>query len=183
MQSRGAIRFFAIALAIVCIYQLSFTLVTRNIEKDAKEYSNGDPVKERAYLDSVSTIGVYNLLVKNYTYKECKDREINLGLDLKGGMNVTLEVSVVELIRSMSNHSPDPAFNQAITQAIEMQKNSQKDFVTLFGETYEKINPTGKLAGIFATRELKDKININFLESGSAESDPRRSGWSHRQIF
>lgn len=161
MQSKGTIKFFAIALAIVCIYQLSFTLVTRNVERHAKEFANGDPSKERTYLDSVSTQGVYNLLVKNYTYQECKEREINLGLDLKGGMNVTLEVSVTELIRSLSNFSADPAFNRAITDATEMQKNSQKDFVTLFGEAFEKNNPNGRLASIFATRELQDKINFN----------------------
>jgi SecD/SecF fusion protein len=161
MQSKGAIKFFAIALAIVCIYQLSFTLVTRNVEKKAREYGNGDPSKEKAYLDSVSTLGVYNLLVKNYTYQECKEREINLGLDLKGGMNVTLEVSVVELIRSLSNYSKDPTFNKALAMASEMQKNSQQDFVTLFGEAFKKADPNAKLASVFSTRELQDKINFN----------------------
>ncbi len=161
MQSKGAVRFFAIALSVVCLYQLSFTLITRNVEKKAIEFSNGDPIKEKAYLDSVSTQGVFNILFKNYTYQECKEREINLGLDLKGGMNVTMEVSVVELIRSMGNFSTDPTFNKALADAAEMQKNSQKDFVTLFGEAFTKIDPNAKLAAIFSTKDLQDKVAFN----------------------
>ena len=92
MQSKGAIKFFAIAMALVCLYQLSFTFVTKHWENKAKDYAQGDPIKEKTYLDSISTVPVYNILVKNYTYRECKENEINLGLDLKGGMNVTMEV-------------------------------------------------------------------------------------------
>ena len=103
MQSKSAIQVFAVALVLVCIYQLSFTWVTQSVEQDAKDWSNGDAVAEQQYLDSMATEPVYNILVKQYTYKECKDREINLGLDLKGGMNVTLEVSVIEVIKSMAN--------------------------------------------------------------------------------
>lgn len=161
MQSKAAIRFFAIVFALVCLYQLSFTWVTARVEKQAKEYAQGDEELERRYLDSIASEGVYNLLVKNYTYRECKDREINLGLDLQGGMNVTLEVSVVDLIRAMANHSTDPTFNAAIEKAIEMQKNSQEDFVTLFGKAFKSIDPNAKLASpaIFGTRELSNKIN------------------------
>src|SRR4051812_15602014 len=108
MRSKGAVKFFAIAMAIVCLYQLSFTFVTRHVESKARDYANGNPVKEKAYLDSMSTVPVYPLLIKNYTYRECKENEINLGLDLKGGMNVTMEVSLVDLIRAMSNYSTDP---------------------------------------------------------------------------
>lgn len=161
MQSKGAIKFFAIALALVCLYQLSFTFVTRRVEQKAAEYAKGDPKKEKAYLDSVATLPVYNLLVKKYTYLECKDLELNLGLDLRGGMNVTLEVSVVDVVRSMANNSTDPTFNKAIDAALENQKSSQKDFVTLFGEAYEKIAPGEKLASVFSTSELQDKINFN----------------------
>jgi SecD/SecF fusion protein len=161
MQSKGAIRFFAIMLAIVCVYQLSFTLVTRNAENKAREYAKGDEGKERSYLDSISTIDIFNLGVKNYTYQECKEREINLGLDLKGGMNVTLEVSVVDVIKSMSNYSTDPAFNKSLEDAIAAEKNSQKDYVTLFAEAYAKNAPNAKLAAIFSTIELKDKVSFN----------------------
>lgn len=161
MQSKGAIKFFAILLAIVCLYQISFTLVTRNVESNAREAAGEDPKAYQAYLDSVANEGVYNLLVKNYTYRECKEREINLGLDLKGGMNVTMEVSVVDLIRAMSNYSTDPTFNKAIEDAAKLQKNSQKDFVTLFGEAFAAADPNAKLAAIFSTIELQDRISFN----------------------
>ena len=97
MQNRNFISFFAILFALVCLYQLSFTWIANSVEEDAKLYANGDEVKEKFYLDSISTEPVYNIGVKEYTYSECTSREINLGLDLKGGMNVTLEVSVVDV--------------------------------------------------------------------------------------
>jgi SecD/SecF fusion protein len=158
MQNKGAIRLFAILLALVCIYQLSFTLKTYFVEKEAAEFAAGNPQKEKAYLDSISGQPVYNLLLKKYTYKECKERELNLGLDLKGGMNVTLEVSLADLIRSMSNYSTDEAFNKALKRAAELQKNSQEDFVTLFGKAYNEVNPGGKLSTIFNTVDLKGKV-------------------------
>ncbi len=161
MQSKGAIKFFAIALTLVCIYQLSFTLVTRNIENDAREYANGDPILERNYLDSISSLPVYNLLVKNYTYQECKERELNLGLDLKGGMNVTLEVSVEEMIRAMANNSTDATFVKALALAKNMQTNSQDDFVTLFGQAFSQVDPNAKLAAVFSTRELQDRVKFD----------------------
>ena len=138
MQNKGAIKFFAIALAVVCIFQLSFTLITHNAEKRARDYAdskfavmqnklsdaakaNPDSVKEsisKHYLDSIAGLPLYNILLKNYTYRECKEKEINLGLDLRGGMNVTLEVSVVDLIKAMSKNSNDSAFNKALQMAF-----------------------------------------------------------------
>jgi SecD/SecF fusion protein len=159
MQSKGAVKLFAILLALVCLYQLSFTFVTRSVENNAKEYSEGDPVKEKAYLDSISTTPVYPLL--GFTYKKCQDNELNLGLDLKGGMNVTLEVSLVDLIRSMSNHSKDGTFNKALENAVAAQSKSQKDFVTLFVEEFQKLDPNARLSAIFATKELQDRVNFN----------------------
>jgi len=138
---------------------LSFTWIAKGVEKDAVEYSNGDELKEKAYLDSISSEPIYNIGVKNYTYNECKSREINLGLDLKGGMNVTLEVSVVDVIRAMSNYNKDESFNAAISLAVDKQLDSQDDFVTLFAQSFTELNPEGKLASIFYTPELKDKIN------------------------
>jgi SecD/SecF fusion protein len=162
MQSKGAVKLFAILLALVCIYQLSFTLVTRGIESDAKEFAKGDEQKEKSYLDSISNKGVYNLLVKDYTYQECKEREINLGLDLKGGMNVTLEVSVVDLVRSLAGaNQNDPTFKKAIDRALELQKSSNKGFVDLFGQAYKEVDPNASLASIFANIENQDKINFN----------------------
>ncbi|PTN08663.1 protein translocase subunit SecDF [Mangrovibacterium marinum] len=159
MQNKGLIRIFAILLALVCAYQLAFTYVARKVEKDAREYAQGDNMKELVYLDSVSGTTVYNFLgLKHYTYKDVKALEMNLGLDLKGGMNVTLEVSVADLIKSLSNYSSDTTFNAALARAKAMQRNSQEDFVTLFGKAFEDIDPNAQLAAIFSTWELKDKV-------------------------
>ena len=105
MQNKSFVSLFAIVFSVVCLYQLSFTWIAKGVEKDAVEYSNGDELREKAYLDSVASEPAYNIGLKNYTYSECKSRELNLGLDLKGGMNVTLEVSVVDVIRAMSNYN------------------------------------------------------------------------------
>jgi SecD/SecF fusion protein len=161
MQNKGAITILAIALAIVCIYQLSFTFATRKVERDADKFANGDALARTAYIDSISSEVVYNILVRKYTYKECKEREMNLGLDLKGGMNVTLEISMVDMLKSLSNYSNDSTFHKAINLAKEYQKNSQEDFITLFGRAFEDIDPNGRLAAIFATRELRGKIDFN----------------------
>src|SRR4030043_367752 len=161
IQNKGAIRILAIALAIVCIYQLSFTFVTRKVERDADRLSGGDVIARQEYIDSISSEVVYNILVRKYTYKECKEREMNLGLDLKGGMDVTLEISMVDMLRSLSNFSTDSTFNNAIILAREYQKNSQEDFITLFGRPFEDIDPNGRLAAIFATRELRGTIDYN----------------------
>lgn len=163
MQNKGAITLLAIALALVSLYQLSFTWKTNRVEKAAREYAQGNPDKEKAYLDSMANQEVYNFLgMAKYTYKECKELELNLGLDLRGGMNVTMEVDVADVVRSLANYSPDPAFNQAIQEAIKMRTSSPKDFVTLFGEAFEKIAPNAQLASpdFFGTVELKDKIKI-----------------------
>ncbi len=191
MQNKGAISTFAILLGLACIFYLSFTWVTRGIEKDANafgdafianpiltkaaaDYAKGDPAKERfyldsikgvkidAYLDSLKPLPVYDILLTKYTYAECKEKEVNLGLDLRGGMNITLEVSVMDIIRGLSNNNPDPDFNKALA---ETQKNlgvgSNKDFITLFSETYKKIAPNGRLAPIFQTIENKGKVDYN----------------------
>ena len=158
MQNKGALKFLAIVLAIACAYQLSFTFVTRHVENQAARYAAGDPVKEQNYLDSVKSQPVYNLGFVKFNYKECKEKEINLGLDLRGGMNVMLEISVEDVIRALSNDSKDPIFNQALAQAREDQKNSTSDYITLFASTYEKLSNGGKLSYIFNTPELREVI-------------------------
>ncbi|MFA9371620.1 MAG: protein translocase subunit SecDF [Labilibaculum antarcticum] len=163
MRNKGAIRLLAIVFALVSLYQLTFTYVTKSVEKTAQEYGAGDNDKEQAYLDSIRGEGVYNFLwIKDYSYKECKELELNLGLDLKGGMNVTMEVSVVDIIKAMANNSKDETFVAAIAKAKAMQKDSQKEFVALFGEAFKSINPTAQLSSpdIFGTLELKDKIKF-----------------------
>ncbi|MGE5393950.1 MAG: protein translocase subunit SecDF [Candidatus Saccharibacteria bacterium] len=162
MQNKGAIRIFAILLALICFYQLMFTYKAHQVESAAKKFAKGDKQKEEAYLDSMSSEVVYNLLgLRKYTYKEVKGLELGLGLDLQGGMNVTLEVSVVDLIKSLSNYSKDSTFNAALRLAKEKELKSQEDFVTLFGKSFEEIAPNAKLAAIFNTLELKDKIKFN----------------------
>ncbi len=181
MQNKGAIKVFAIALAIVSLYQLSFTYVSGRVEGKAKKYANnlvaknlatelskGDQVsyerkldsiveaRETYYLDSMESQVVYNILIDKYTYQDVKEREINLGLDLKGGMNVVLEVSVKDIINALSGYSQDPVFRQAMESAVRKQQNSQKDFVTLFGESFNEIDPNARLASIFLY-EFKDK--------------------------
>ena len=162
MQNKGAIRLFAILLGLICVYQLMFTYKARQVENAAKVYAKGEKHKEQAYLDSMSTEVTYNLLgLKKYTFKEVKELELGLGLDLQGGMNVTLEVSVVDLIKSLSNFSKDSTFNAAIKLAKLKQLKSQEDFVTLFGKSYQEISPNGKLASVFNTLDLKDKVKYN----------------------
>ncbi|MEO8150844.1 MAG: protein translocase subunit SecDF [Bacteroidia bacterium] len=158
MQNKGAVRLFTILLALVCLYQLSFTLITKNVESNAKDFAKGDSLKEFRYLDSMKNESVYPLLVKNYTYQECKEREINLGLDLKGGMNVTLEIAQADIVKALSNYSTDANFNKALESATLKERNSQLNFVTLFGNEYKAIAPNDRLAAIFSTVELQSKI-------------------------
>ena len=160
MQGKGLIRFAAIALAIACLYSLSFTWIAGRVEKDAKEFAKGDPERERLYLDSVAQEPVFSF-AKYITYQYAKEREIPLGLDLKGGMNVTMEISLVDLVRNLSNNNPDPSFNQALNNAQNRLKSSQKDFISLFGEEYAKLQPNGRLATIFATKENSQNIKID----------------------
>ncbi len=157
MQNKGVITFLAVILALASIYQLSFTFATWRVKSAAKEYAGGDFDKERNYLDSVANIKAYPF--PKYTFKECQQREINMGLDLKGGMNVILEVSVSDLIVNLSDNSSNPTFKAAIKMAKEKQKDATVDFVTLFYESFKKIDPNLKLNTIFATYSLKDRIN------------------------
>ena len=161
MQNKGAIGLLAITLAAICIYYISFTWVTTSIKQDAKEYAQGNPDKEYEYLDSISSEEVYNLGIRKYTFRECQEREINLGLDLKGGMNVILEISVEDIIKAMANNSKDTTFKQALSLAREYSKESREDYVTLFGRAFNEIDPNAKLAAVFNTIELKDKIDFN----------------------
>src|SRR6056297_367439 len=152
MQNKGAIRLLAIVFAAICVYQLSFTFFTQKVERNAREYAEGDFSKERAYLDSMKSEEVYNFLwIKKYTYQECKEREINLGLDLKGGMNVVLEIAVEDIIKSLAapQYLSDPAFTQAMSQAKSQRAHSTDDLIDLFASAFEDQNPGGQLAQFF----------------------------------
>ena len=154
MQNKGFVKVFAVLLTLVCMFYLSFSFVTRHYNSKAAEYAGGDPVKESSYLDSLSTQKVW----LGYTLKECREMEISLGLDLKGGMNVVLELNVADVIRSLSNNNQDENFNKALDLAYENQAASQKDFIDLFAEEYKKLDNGARLSAIFSTFELKDKI-------------------------
>ncbi len=186
MQNKGVVKFFTITFILVCLFQLSFTFISYLYTGKAESYANnpvvtemakklskGDPVREEFFFDSIAkarleyyndsmaNIGVYNILLKNYTLKDVREREINLGLDLKGGMNVTMAVSVPDVIRALSGYNQDPTFNKALAKAIEKEKTSTADFVDLFAESFREADPNAKLAAIFNTVELKDRINYN----------------------
>ena len=154
MQNKGFVKVFAVLLTLVCMFYLSFSFVTRHYNSKAAEYAGGDPVKESSYLDSLSTQKVW----LGYTLKECREMEISLGLDLKGGMNVVPELNVADVIRSLSNNNQDENFNKALDLAYENQATSQKDFIDLFAEEYKKLDNGARLSAIFSTFELKDKI-------------------------
>jgi SecD/SecF fusion protein len=161
MQNKAAIIILAIALGLVSVYQLSFTGATYKVRKDARVYAKGNLEKETQYIDSISTLTKEQWSFLGYTFKECQKKELNLGLDLKGGMNVILEVSVEDILKALSNYNPDKTFNTALVRAKEMQKSSQSDYLTLFGKAFQEVDPNAKLASIFGTVELKEKINFN----------------------
>ncbi len=156
MQNKGLVRIMAVCLALVCAFYLSFSLVTSHYNKKAKEYAGGDAAKEYAYLDSIAPEKVWF----GYTLKECREKELNLGLDLKGGMNVTMEVSVPEILRALSGYNTSENFDKAMKMAQDKQKNSGADFVTLFIESYKEIDANAQLASVFSTFELKDKVTL-----------------------
>ncbi|KAA6319888.1 hypothetical protein EZS27_030269, partial [termite gut metagenome] len=154
MQNKGFIKFFAVLLTLVCIFYLSFSFVTSYHTKNAKGYAKGDTKLEQEYLDSLASEKVW----LGYTLKQCREMEIGLGLDLKGGMNVILEISVPDAIRTLAENKTDENFNKALAAASASQASSQDDFITLFIKEYRKIDPNVKLAELFATQRLKGKI-------------------------
>lgn len=160
MQGKGLVKFAAIILAIACLYSLSFTWIAKHVEDNAKKYARGNLSDERAYLDSVSTRPVFGIF-KYITYQYAKEREIPLGLDLKGGMNVTMQISLTELVRNLTNNNTDEGFNQALKNAEIRLTTSQKDFITLFGEEFEKVNPGRKMAPLFTTKENRANIKLD----------------------
>ncbi len=152
MQNKGFVKVFAFLLTLACIFYLSFSFVTRYQMNKAQE----DPRGAAHYLDSMQNQKVW---LGVYTLKQCREMEIGLGLDLKGGMNVILEVSVPDVVKALADNKPDEAFNKAVAEAAKKQITSQDDFITLFVREYKRLVPDGKLAELFATQQLKDKVN------------------------
>ena len=160
MQNKAVITILAIALGLVCIYTLSFTGATYKVRKDAREYAKGDLVKQRAYIDSMSSLPKEEWSYLGYTFREVQRKEMNLGLDLKGGMNVILEVSVQDILKALSNYSTEKTFTEALART-KIQAQTGGDYLTIFGRTFQEIDPNAKLAAIFGTVELRDRINFN----------------------
>ena len=155
MRNKGAVVLLTVIISILCIYYLSFTFISRGIQKNAIEFATDDSgiidlSKKQQYQDSIWNEPVYNLFGIDYTYREVKDTELNLGLDLQGGMHVVLEVSPVEILKGLSGNNEDKDFQAAIAKAKELQKNSQESFTNLFYQSFKEINPDGRLAEIFA---------------------------------
>lgn len=161
MQGKGLINFLVVIVTIACLYSLSFTFVTRKVERDAAEYAQGDIALEKAYLDSIAGEVVYDLGIAKYTYREAKGYEIPLGLDLKGGINVTMEVSLQELVRNLANNPKDENFNTALVNAEARTKNSQGSYVSLFVQEFKKLSPNVPLANFFATKDNAGNIQPN----------------------
>jgi SecD/SecF fusion protein len=147
----------------VSIYQLSFTGATYKVKKDAKELAKGNLVKETSYIDSIATLTKEQWSFLGKTYKECQKKEINLGLDLKGGMNVIMEISIEDILKALSGYSTNKTFTDALARAKELQKQSKADFLTLFGRAFQEIDPNQRLAAIFisAPEMQAQKINYN----------------------
>ena len=158
MQNKGFVKVFAILLTLVCVFYLSFSFVTRYHMKKAAE----DPKGETHYLDSVQNEKVW---LGSYTLKQCREMEIGLGLDLKGGMNVILEVSVPDVVKALADNKTDEAFNKALSEAAKQQVTSQDDFITIFVREYKKLAPEGSLAELFATQQLKDKVTTRSTDA------------------
>ena len=158
MQNKGFVKVFAILLTLVCVFYLSFSFVTRYHMKKAAE----DPKGETHYLDSVQNEKVW---LGSYTLKQCREMEIGLGLDLKGGMNVILEVSVPDVVKALADNKTDKAFNKALAEAAKQQVTSQDDFITIFVREYKKLAPNASLAELFATQQLKDKVTTRSTDA------------------
>jgi SecD/SecF fusion protein len=166
MQNKGLVIFLAVIITLLCFFYLSFTFVSYNVQRDAVTAATDkggvvDINKKQAYLDSVWNVPVYNLLGAEYTYKEVKDFELSLGLDLQGGMHVTLEVSPVDIIKSLSGNSEEPTFVAALKKAGQQQKNSRESFTNLFIKAYREANPGKPLTSLFANANTRGRIAIN----------------------
>ncbi len=171
MQNKGAIVFLTVIITALCLYYLSFTFISNGVQEKATAYAtdasgNIDFAKKRAYLDSVWRQPVYNFLGASYTYQEVKETELGLGLDLQGGMHVTLEVSPVEIVKGIAGNPKNDAFNAAVAEAKEVSKSSNAKFVDLFYAAWQKNNPGKALSAVFATAANRGRIS---LESTDAE--------------
>lgn len=185
MQNRGLVKFFAILFALVSVYQLSFTFVSHGIEQDAKDYAKGNPEKEVKYLDSIGKETVFSLGFTDFTYNEVKDKKINKGLDLEGGINVQLQISVKDIVKGLANNSKNPVFNQALAEATKNRQGNQ-DYLDVFFAEFEKAaNGSVKLASpdIFANKTLGDEINFKMTDDQAKKVIRRKVDESIESAF
>ena len=174
MQNKGLIKLFAILFGLVSLYQLSFTWFTNGVEDKAQAYADArtDVGSERArlerqYLDSVANIPVIDLGFADFSYNDIKDKELNLGLDLKGGINAILQVSVKDILVGLSNESKNPVFNEALNNAVEAQKSRDDTFLELFFEEFENASQGSVQLSdpsIFGNKSLREKINFSMTD-------------------
>lgn len=165
MRNKGVVVGLGIIITLLCLYYLSFTIVSNRVTKEAVTYAtekNGsiNLSKKQMYLDSLWNQPVYNLFGAEYTYKEVKENELSLGLDLQGGMHVVLEISPVDIIKGLSGNNQDPAFLAALQQAREMQKTSTDNYVALFYKAFKEANPDKSLASLFTSAANKDRVKL-----------------------
>ncbi len=174
MQNKGAIVFLTVIITALCLYYLSFTFISNGVQEKATAYAtdasgNIDFAKKRAYLDSVWRQPVYNFLGASYTYQEVKETELGLGLDLQGGMHVTLEVSPVEIVKGIAGNPKNEAFNAAVAEAKEASKTSNAKFVDLFYAAWQKNNPGKALSAVFATAANRGRISLESTDADILE--------------
>jgi SecD/SecF fusion protein len=170
MQNKGVIVFLTVIITALCLYYLSFTLVSNGVQQKANEYAtdasgNVDFAKRRAYLDSVWRQPVHNFLGADFTYQEIKETELGLGLDLQGGMHVTLEVSPVEIVKGIAGNPKNDLFNKSVEEAREEAKTSNAKFVDLFYSAWQRNNPGKSLSSIFSTAANRGRISLETSDS------------------
>ena len=185
MQNRGLVKFFAILFALVSIYQLSFTFVSHNVENDAKIFAKGNSEKELKYLDSIGKEKVFSLGFTDFTYNEVKDKKINKGLDLEGGINVQLQISVKDIVKGLSNNSKNPVFNQALSNATKNRQGNE-DYLDVFFREFEAASAgKTKLASpeIFANKTLGDEINFKMTDDETKKVIRRKVDESIESAF
>jgi SecD/SecF fusion protein len=166
MRNKGVVVVLTILITALCLYYLSFTFVSQNIEQEAVSYATDKSgslnlTKKQNYLDSLWNKTVYNLFGAEYTYKEVKESELSRGLDLQGGMHVVLEISPIDIIRGLSGNSQDPAFMASLQKAREMQKTSTENFATLFFKAFKEANPDRTMASLFTSAANKDRVKLS----------------------
>lgn len=156
MQNKGIVIVMAVLMTLASIFYLSFSFATKYYDSEAAKLK--DPVAQQDYKDSVKYLGIYS-------YQKCLETQIGLGLDLKGGMNVILEVSVPDVVETLADHKTDAAFVKSMKEAKAEEETSQKDFITLFIKAYHKNAPGHRLAEVFATQQMQGKVNAQSSDS------------------